>query len=90
MKIEFTDQKGVLNFDVQRKYPLAWTETEDGKHVDEFYINPVKGSVEISVDILVDTGDLKIADCLRLMRAIEKLDKKKRTGELRKNTEIKQ
>lgn len=83
MKIEFTDQKGVLNFDIQRKYPLVWTETEDGKHVDEFYINPVKGSVELSGDIIIDTGDLKIADCLRLMRAIEKLDKKEHAGERR-------
>lgn len=94
MKIEFTNQKGILNFDTQRKYPLVWTETEDGKHVDEFYINPVKGSVELSGDIIIDTGDLKIADCLRLMRAIEKLDKKEHAGERRilshKNTGIKQ
>ena len=81
MRIEALDQKAVLEFDVQKKYPLVWTETEDGKHVDEFYINPVKGSIELSGDIIIDTGDLRIADCLRLMRAIEKLDKKEHVGE---------
>lgn len=83
MKLEFTNQKGVLEFDIQKKYPLVWTETEDGKCVDEFYINPVKGQIELSGDIMIDTGDLKIADCLRLMRIIEKLDKKKHIGERR-------
>ena len=83
MKIEALNQKAVLEFDIQKKYPLVWTETEDGKHVDEFYVDPVKGSVELSCDILVDTGDLRIADCLRLMRVIEKLDKKEHAGERR-------
>ena len=81
MKIEFTNQKGTLNFDIQKKYPLKWHTDENGKQIDEFYITPVKGSVELSGDIIIDTGDLKIADCLRLMRAIEKLDKKEHVGE---------
>ena len=83
MKIECPNQKAVLEFDIQKKYPLVWTETEDGKHVDEFYINPVKGQIELSADITIDTGDLRIADCLRLMRVIEKLDKKEHIGERR-------
>ena len=74
MRIEAPNQKAILDFDIRKKYPLIWTETEDSKHVDEFYVNPVKGQVELSCDILIDTGDLKITDCLRLMRAIEKLD----------------
>lgn len=88
MKLEFVNQKGILEFDIQKKYPLVWTETKNGKHVDEFYINPIKGQIELSGDIIVDTGDLKIADCLRLMRVIEKLDKKEHIGEQRKNTDI--
>ena len=75
MRLEFTNQKGVLDFDIQKKYPLVWTETENGKHVDEFYVNPIKGSIEISGDIIVDTGDLRIADCLRLVKAIHTLDR---------------
>lgn len=75
MKIEFLDQKGVINVDIQKKYPLVWHETEDGKVVDEFYISPVKGEIEITGDIIVDTGNLKITDCLRLARAIQTLDR---------------
>lgn len=75
MRIECPNQKAVLDFDIQKKYPLVWTEREDGKHVDEFYIKPVKGTIEITADITIDTGDLKITDCLRLMKAIHTLDK---------------
>lgn len=74
MRLEFTNQKGIVDFDIHKKYPLVWHETEDGKVVDEFSVNPVKGQIEISGDIIIDTGDLKITDCLRLMRVIEKLD----------------
>jgi len=75
MKLEFLNQKGTFSFDIQKKYPLVWTETEESKVVDEFYVNPVKGEIEISGDIIVDTGDLKVTDVFRLMRAIGKLDK---------------
>ena len=75
MKFEFLNQKGMLDFNVQKKYPLIWTEKEDGKHVDEFYINPVKGQIEISGDVTIDTGDLPIAAVLRLAKAIHTLDK---------------
>jgi len=74
MKLEFLNQKGTLDFNIQKKYPLIWTEKEDGKHVDEFYVNPVEGQIEISGDVIIDTGDLKITDCLRLAKAIQKLD----------------
>ena len=87
MRIECPNQKAVLEFDIQKKYPLVWTETEDGKHVDEFYIDPVKGQIEIFAEnIVIDTGDLKIKDCLRLMKAIHELDeiedKKRFAGKL--------
>ena len=75
MKIEFLNQKGVLDFDIQKKYPLIWTETDKGKRIDEFYVDPVKGQIELSCDVVIDTGDLTIADCLRLMKAIHTLDK---------------
>jgi len=75
MRLEFLNQKGTLDFDIQKKYPLVWTETKEGKHVDEFYINPVKGQIELSGDIIIDTGDLKIADVLHLAKAIRTLDK---------------
>jgi hypothetical protein len=70
------NQKGKLDFDIREKYPLIWHTDSDGKQVDELYVTPVKGSVELSCDIIVDTGSLKITDCLRLMRVIDKLDKK--------------
>ena len=74
MRFEFLNQKGVLNFDIQKKYPLIWHEDENGKHVDEFSITPVKGKIELSADIIIDTGDLKATDILELMRTYEKLD----------------
>ena len=81
MKIECPNQQAVLKFDIQKKYPLIWHEAEDGKIVDEFYINPVEGEVELSCEnIIIDTGDLPITDCLRLMRAIDKMDRKERIG----------
>lgn len=73
MRLEFMNQKGVLNFDIEKKYPLAWHTDEKGKVVDEFYITPVKGSIELSCDIEIDTGDLKAVDLFKLARAYEKL-----------------
>lgn len=80
MRLEFTNQKGVLDFNIEKKYPLAWHTDEKGKVVDEFYINPVKGQIELSGDIIIDTGHLKIADVLRLAKAIHAMDKKAAHG----------
>ena len=73
MKLEFLNQKCKLDFDIQKEYPMIWHKVDE-KKVNELSISPVKGSIEISGDVIVDTGDLKIADCLRLAKAIHTLD----------------
>ena len=79
MRIECPNQTATLTFDIQRRYPLIWTETEEGKRIDEFSVDPVEGEVELSVEtIIVDTGDLPITAVLRVMKAIEGLNKKER------------
>lgn len=49
MKIEFKNQTLDLNFNVNKKYVVAYREV-DGERVDEFSITPVKGNVKISGD----------------------------------------
>ena len=89
MRLEFTNQRGTLDFNVQKKCPLKYTETENGMRVDEFYINPVEGQLDISVDeIIIDTGNLPIADVFDVIRNINELDgirDKKRHIECRKS-----
>ena len=79
MKIEFLNQKGTFDFDIQKKLPLVWTETEEGKHVDEFSIKPVKGQIEGSADeVVIDTGDLPVTWFMELIQAMDEMDEKER------------
>lgn len=75
MRLEFINQKVKFDFDVREEYPVIWHRNLDGEQINDLSISPVKGSVEITGDVIIDTGDLKITDCLRLAKAIQALDK---------------
>jgi len=74
MKIKLTKQTLDLDFNVKKDYPLYWREV-DGKCVDRITMSPVKGHVSGSGDVEIDTGSLSVTSILKLMKAVEALNK---------------
>ena len=75
MKIEIPKQNLHVEFDVQKDYDILWHEDENGKKVGDLTITPVKGSIDITCDIELDTGDLKVTDVLSVMRSFSKMQR---------------
>lgn len=75
MKIEMPKQNLHVEFDVQKDCPVIWHTDEEGNRVDDLTITPVKGSIDITCDIELDTGDLKVTDILSVMRSFSKMQR---------------
>lgn len=75
MKIEMPKQNLHLDVDITKDYNILWHTDEDGNRVDDLTITPVKGSIDITCDIELDTGDLKVTDILDVMRAFSKIQR---------------
>lgn len=75
MKIELKNQQFTADINVDKEWPMLWHTNEEGKQENDLSMKPCKIHLEFSGDIALDTGSLKITDCMSLMRVIEKLDK---------------
>ena len=75
MKIEMPKQNLHLDVDITKDYDILWHTDENGKKVGDLTITPVKGSIDITCDIELDTGDLKVTDILSVMRAFSKVQR---------------
>lgn len=75
MKIEMPKQNLHLDVDITKDYDILWHRDEDGKKVNDLTITPVKGSIDITCDIELDTGDLKVTDVLSVMRSFSKMQR---------------
>lgn len=75
MKIEMPKQNLHLDVDITKDYNILWHTDEEGNRVDDLTITPVKGSIDITCDIELDTGDLKVTDILNVMRTFSKVQR---------------
>ena len=75
MKIEMPKQSLHLDINVREDYPVMWHTDAKGDHVNDLTITPVKGTIDITCDVELDTGDLKVTDVLSVMKAFTKLQR---------------
>ena len=75
MKFELKNQQLTADIDVKKTWPMLWHKDEEGKKTDDLSMDPCQIHLEFSGDITLDTGSLKMTDCMSLMRIIDKLDK---------------
>ena len=75
MKIEFKNQKLKADIDVKKEWPLLWHRDENEKKVSDLSMEPGKIHLEMSGDVTLDTGSLKLTDVMSLIRVIAKLDR---------------
>jgi hypothetical protein len=78
MKIELKNQKLEADIDIAKQYPLVWHCDENGAKVEDLSISPVQIHLEFAGDISLETGSLKLTDCMSLVKVIQELDKKYR------------
>lgn len=75
MKIEMPKQTLHFEADIKKDYAVCWHTDEKGNKVNDLTVTPVKGTVDISCDIIIDTDDLKVTDILQVMKDYAHLQK---------------
>jgi hypothetical protein len=79
MKIEFKNQTLDFDFDINKKYVVAYREV-DGKRVDEFSVTPVKGHIKASCDTAEVIFPVNVKTLGKIAKLTMLLDKKNHEG----------
>lgn len=74
MRIELKNHALTADIDVKKEWPMLWHTNAEDEKVNDFSMAPGKIHLELSGDVTLDTGSLKMTDCMNLMRVIAKLD----------------